>query len=195
MGDLRVRYTDTTDSQEGARRTVLTGVILAVALIVMIIAETNWPSVLRFGRAKPDLMLLLVLYCAFSGGPAAAMVVGLGGGFLQDTFSAVPLGLNVFCKVLIGYVVGMVGRRLVTEHPIVMTLIVFVSSLCEAALVILLSFLYEDHVSVRFMFLHIGVPMAFYNSILAPLCFYCADRVRVKLSLPSVRRSKSFQSE
>jgi rod shape-determining protein MreD len=195
MADLRVHYTDGVESQEGVRRAVLTGAILALALIVVIIAEINWPTQLQFGQAKPDLMLLLVLYCAFSGGPAAAMGVGFAGGLLQDTFSAVPLGLNVFCKVLIGYVVGMVGRRLVTEHPIVMTLIVFVASLCEAALVVLLSFLYEDHVSVKFMFLHIGVPMAFYNSILAPLCFYCADRLRVKLALPSVRRTKSFQSE
>ncbi len=195
MGDLRVRYTGAVENQEGVRRAALTGVILAFALIFIIAVEINWPSLLRFGQAKPDLMLLLVLYCAFSGGPAAAMGIGFAGGLLQDTFSAVPLGLNVFCKVSIGYVVGMVGRRLVTEHPIVMTLIVFVSTLCEAALVILLSFLYENHVSVRFMFLHIGVPMAFYNSILAPLCFYCADRLRVRLALPSVRRSKSFRGE
>jgi len=195
MSGLRVRYTNGTESQEGSRRAALTGAILALALIGIIIVEINWPSVLRFGQAKPDLMLLLVLYCAFSGGPTTAMGVGFAGGFLQDTFSGVPLGLNVFCKVLIGYVVGVVGRRLVTEHPIVMTIMVFMSTLCEAALVVLLSFLYEDHVSVKFMFLHIGVPMAFYNSILAPLCFYCADRLRVKLALPSVRRSKSLQGE
>jgi rod shape-determining protein MreD len=185
-----VRYTEAVESQEGVRRAALTGAILAFALISIIVIETNWPSVLRLGQAKPDLMLLLVLYCAFSGGPAAAMGTGFAGGLLQDTFSAVPLGVNVFCKVLIGFVVAVIGRRLVTEHPLVMTVIVFVSTLCEAALAILLSFLYEDHVSVKFMFLHVGVPMAFYNSILAPLCFYSADRLRVRLALLSVRRSK-----
>ena len=190
-----MRYPEAVESQESGRRAAVTAIVLAAIIIAILVVETHWPTPLLFGRAKPDLMLLLVLYCAFSGGPARAMGIGFIGGLLEDILSAGPLGLNVFCKVLIGYGVGVVGTRIVTEHPIVMTLIVFVSTICEATLIILLSFLYRDHVSVKFMFLHIGVPMAFYNSILAPLCFYCADRLRVRIALPSARRSEGFQHE
>jgi len=190
-----VRYTEAVEGQQGARRAVVGTVVLAAVIMVIVVLETQWPAPLRFGEAKPDLMLLLVLYYAFSEGPTRAMGIGFFGGFLEDVFSFGPLGLNVFCKVLIGYAVGVIGRRLVTEHPIVMTIIVFLSTICQVALIVLLSFLYSDHVSVKFRFLHVGVPMAFFNSVLAPVCFYCADRLRARALLGGTRRSEGVQGD
>jgi len=190
-----VRYPEAVENQQGARRGAVASIALAAIIIAIVVLETHWPSPLRFGGAKPDLMLLLVLYYAFSEGPTRAMGIGFLGGFLQDVFSAGPLGLHIFCKVLIGYAVGVIGTRLVTEHPIVMTIIVFLSTIFEVALVVLLSFLYSDHVSVKFMFLHVGVPMAFYNSVLAPACFYCADRVRARAVLGGGRRTEGVQGD
>jgi len=190
-----VRYAESVENQQGARRGAAATLALAAIIIVIVVLETHWPTVLRFGGAKPDLMLLLVLYYAFSEGPSKALGVGFIGGFLEDVFSAGPLGLHVFCKVLIGYVVGVIGTRLVTEHPIVMTIIVFLSTICEVALVVLLGFLYRDQVPVKFMFLHVGVPMAFYNSVLAPVCFYFADRARAKAVLGGIRRTEVAQPD
>ncbi len=190
-----MRYREAVENQQGARRGPTATIALAAIMIAIVVLETHWPSLLRFGGAKPDLMLLLVLYYSFSEGPTRAMAVGFFGGFLEDVFSAGPLGLHIFCKVLIGYAVGVIGTRLVTEHPIVMTIIVFLSTILEVALVVLLSFLYSDHVSVKFMFLHVGVPMAFYNSVLAPACFYCADRVRARAVLGSGRGTESVQGD
>ena len=190
-----MRYPEAVENQQGAGRGAGASIALVVTIIVIVILETHWPSPLLFGRAKPDLMLLLVLYYAFSEGPTKAMGIGFFGGFLEDVFSVGPLGLNIFCKVLIGYTVGVIGTRLVTEHPIVMTIIVFFSTICQVALIVLLSFLYRDHVSVWFMFLHVGVPMAFYNSVLAPVSFYCADRLRARAVLGGARRNESVKSD
>ena len=175
---LRARYSEVVESQQDTERAFIGGPVILVAVIVVMLAiQMNWPSPLLFGRAKPDLLLLLVLYFAFSEGPAKAVGIGLLVGFLEDMLSAGPLGLNIFCKVLLGYTVGVVNTRLVTEHPVVMTSITFLATLCQTALLVLLSFMYRDQVPVTFMFLHIGMPMAFYNSVLAPVFFYCMDRL------------------
>ena len=170
-------------------------VILVVVVLVTVVVETHWPSLLLFGRAKPDLLLLLVLYFAFSAGPAKAIGIGFLAGFLEDMLSAGPLGLNIFCKVLLGYTVGMVSTRLVTEHPVVMTSIAFLSTICQTALLILLSFLYRDHVPVKFMLLHVGIPMAFYNGLLAPVCFYCVDRLWARLPPRTAWSGEDLQRE
>lgn len=190
-----MRYPEAVENQQGTRRGAAATIALAAIIVAIVVLETHWPSPLRFGGAKPDLMLLLVLYYAFSEGPSKAIGVGFIGGVLEDVFSAGPLGLHVFCKVLIGYVVGLIGTRLVTEHPIVMTIIVFLSTICEVALVVLLSFLYQDQVPVKFMFLHVGVPMAFYNSVLAPVCFYFADRSRARAVLGGTRGTEGVQPD
>jgi len=174
---LRAQYPEGAERGRGVKRDLIVASALVAVLVAIVIVETHWPNLLLFGGVKPDLMLLLVLYFSFSEGPAKAIGVGLVGGFLQDIFSLGLVGLNIFCKVLLGYTVGVVSTRLVTEHPVVMTSIAFLSTICQAALFVLLSFLHRDEVPVKLMFVHVGVPTAFYTSVLAPACFYCMDRL------------------
>lgn len=193
---LRVRYSDTVEKQQGAGRTLLaTPAILVATIVAMAVLQMHWPSPLEFGRAKPDLLLLLVLYFAFTGGPEKAIGIGLLAGFLEDMLSAGPLGLNIFCKVLLGYTIGVVSTRLITEHPVVMTSIAFLATICQTALLVLLSFLHRDDVPVSFMLLHVGIPMALYNSLLAPLCFYGMDRLFARAPMRTTLRGEGLQDE
>jgi rod shape-determining protein MreD len=193
---LRFRHSEEVDKQPGARRALLTTPVILVATIVaMAVLQTHWPGALESGGAKPDLLLLLVLYFAFSAGPGKAIGIGLLVGFLEDTLSGGPLGLNIFCKVLVGYTVGLVSTRLITEHAVVMTSIAFLSTVCQTALVVLLSFLYRDDVPVKAMFLHVGIPMAFYNSLLALPCYFCLDRLLARASARAMLRGEGVQQE
>jgi len=193
---LNVRYSEAVEKKQGTRRGLLaTPVILFVSVVAMAVLQVHWPSLLEFGEAKPDLLLLLVLYFAFSAGPEKAIGIGLLVGFLEDMLSGGPLGLNVFCKVLLGYSVGVVSTRLITEHPVVMTSIAFLSTVCQTAVLVLLSFLYRDEVPVSFMFLRVGIPMALYNSLLAPLCFHCMDRLLTRAPAGTALRGGNFQHE
>jgi len=192
---MSVWYSSAAENQRGSRRVFVAPIVLVAVVIAVLVAEMHWPNRLLFGQAKPDLLLLLVLYFAFSDGPAKAMGIGLVVGALEDMLSGGPFGLSVFCKVLIGYTVGVLSGRLVTEHPVVMTAVAFLSTICQAILRVLLSFLYLNHVPVRFMFLEVGVPMAFYNSVLAPLYFYCFDRLWRKMAGHAARWSEDLQGD
>ena len=69
--------------------------------------------------AVPDLLLLPVADTARRGGAPLAMLAGLLAGLIEDLVS-VPgrlLGLHVFTKVLVGYVLATIAARMVVEKP------------------------------------------------------------------------------
>ena len=65
-----------------------------------------------------DLPLLVVIYFGLSRrNPSTGLLLGTAIGLLQDSLSAVPLGLNGIAKTIIGYLASSIGARLDTEHP------------------------------------------------------------------------------
>ena len=65
-----------------------------------------------------DLPLLVVIYFGLSRrNPSTGLLLGAAVGLLQDSLSAVPLGLNGIAKTIIGYLASSIGARLDTEHP------------------------------------------------------------------------------
>jgi len=65
-----------------------------------------------------DLPLLVVIYFGLSRrNPSTGLLLGTAIGLLQDSLSAVPLGLNGIAKTIVGYLASSIGARLDTEHP------------------------------------------------------------------------------
>lgn len=60
-----------------------------------------------FGGGRPALVLVLVVACALSDGPAAGALVGFGGGLLLDLLGDHPVGLLAFTFCLVGYLAGL----------------------------------------------------------------------------------------
>ena len=68
---------------------------------------------------SPDLFLLLVADNTRGGTVYRAMLTGLAAGFLEDLLRTPPrlLGLHVFTKVLLGYLLATAQARFVVERP------------------------------------------------------------------------------
>ena len=65
-----------------------------------------------------DLFLILAVYYSLTTNQVAGMGVGLVCGLVQDgLFASPPLGRNAFAKVLVGYLVGGLGRRFELSQP------------------------------------------------------------------------------
>ena len=75
--------------------------------IAQIILTGLTPSAVRFF----DLPLILVIYYALTKGPTGALLAGTLAGLLQDALGATLLGPSALSKALIGYLVGVFGRR------------------------------------------------------------------------------------
>ena len=83
-----------------------------------------------------DPFLLIVVYCALSGGETHGMLAGVGAGWVQDAlFGGRVLGLSALSKLLVGFAVGLAGGRFLISGTAARALAVFVATLADGLLV------------------------------------------------------------
>lgn len=158
--------------------------VWVIVVVLTALVEAKWPYMLRFQGVVPQLVLILVVYFAITDGEERAMFTGLLGGIFKDVATDVALGQNVLCLVIIGYLVGAVARRLITDNPAVKAGAVFCASLANGLLYIMIEYVQRtgsNYISSSFLEL---LPQAFYTALLTPLFFLFLDRT----SMPQARR-------
>ncbi|MCC6142186.1 MAG: rod shape-determining protein MreD [Candidatus Hydrogenedentes bacterium] len=149
------------------RRNIFWGfTVIAAALI-----QTTWLETIQVQQVQPDLTLLLVVYFAIADGEERAMLTGLLGGLYQDVTSNSVLGHHVLSLVVVGYVVGRMSTRLITEHPAIKAGVVFVGALLHGLVYTLVLFVMKPHISAFDIIAKSVVPGAFYTAILTPVVF------------------------
>jgi rod shape-determining protein MreD len=148
----------------------------AILVIVTAQIEATWLSQLRIQGVQPDLILVLVVYFAIVDGEQRAMMTGLLGGLFQDVAADTGLGHHVLCLVLVGYTVGRLSERLITDNPAVKTSAVFFASILHDVIYIAVD--YVQHVDPQAAYtMAIGtVPRAFYTALTTPFLFFFLDR-------------------
>jgi rod shape-determining protein MreD len=73
-------------------------------------------------RARPDIILIALVYVALSSGTMTGMVLGFTVGLLQDFYGPpVNLGLNALCKSLLGFGFGYGKEGLYKDNPFILT--------------------------------------------------------------------------
>ena len=83
---------------------------LFVMLLVVSLQSTVIPA-LSIGAVRPDLVLVVVVSAALTGGRESGVLCGAFGGLLQDLLSADPFGLNTLSKMLLGLLFGLYERK------------------------------------------------------------------------------------
>lgn len=82
-------------------------------LLLAFILQSTIAHSLSVFSARPDFILLILVYIGLSHGPVAGTLMGWMVGLLQDFYGpAVNLGLNALCKTLVGYLAGYGKERL-----------------------------------------------------------------------------------
>jgi len=154
------------------RRTIMWAALAIAAAVV----ETTWLDALRIGGGVPNITLLLVVYFAITEGEERAMYTGVLGGIFQDVAGDARLGHHVLCHAIVGFVIGRLSARLVTDHPAVKAGLVFCASLIHGILFTVIQYV-QDPGATRVMNSVIAVvlPSAFYTGIVAPVVFFMLD--------------------
>jgi rod shape-determining protein MreD len=147
----------------------------AAVIITAALLQTTWLDEISVSGARPDLMAIIVVYFALASGSERAMATGVLGGLFQDMASNYVLGHHVLSLVTVGYVVGRVSRRLVTDHPGVKAALVFCASLVNGVLVTLVLFVQNPDTAAVSTVVSRTVPTAFYTALVTPLVFFVLD--------------------
>jgi rod shape-determining protein MreD len=148
--------------------------LFAVAGVVAILLQTTVLHLFAFGRAVPDLVLVLCVYLALRhrtvGGVAGAFCLG----YVLDTFSGADLGINAFAMTLVFLAVYLLSRRLWIEGPVSNAAVVFVAASLKAGAIVGLVAVFSGVLtlsSVRHGLVDGGVA-----AVLAPFVFAALNR-------------------
>lgn len=147
-------------------------------IVVAVALQATWVEAIGVRGVMPDLMLLLVVYFAVNDGDERAMLTGALGGVFQDVVTDKVLGHHVLCYVVVAFVVGRVGERLITDHPAVKVGLVFLSGIVMGLLFVAIGYVQDPGSSALYVILANVVPSAFYTAVLTPAVFLVLDRSR-----------------
>lgn len=152
--------------------------VWAAVVIVAALLEATWLPLISIQHVTPDLLLVMVVYFAITEGAERGMYTGLLGGIFQDASTNTTVGHHVLCLVVVGFVVGNMANRLITDNPYVKTVTVLVASIAHGILYVLIEYVQTvDAEAVYTMSLSI-MPQAFYTAVVTPIVFYLIELVR-----------------
>lgn len=121
---------------------------------------------------KPNLILIFVVFYALLKGPREGALAGLIGGFLQDVLLGNFIGLNLLPMVLTGVLVGFLEKKVYKENFFIPIVSVLAATMIQQSLVYLLGLSIKgfpgNYLAVT---IDILLPMAIYNSCLAPFLY------------------------
>ena len=108
------------------------GVLVAIALALAL--QTSLARFLVGGAAAVDLVLIVVVYVALTGGPVTGMLAGSLAGLTQDALSIGVIGIGGLSKSIVGFVVGAIGQQFIVTAALPRLVIFLGSTVAHAAI-------------------------------------------------------------
>jgi len=104
----------------------------ALAIVAALLLETALSRLVPGGARVFDPFLVVMVYCALTGGEAHGMLAGMVAGWVQDVqFGGPVLGLSAFTKMLIGYAAGVAAGRFLIVGPAARALVLLLATLAD----------------------------------------------------------------
>jgi rod shape-determining protein MreD len=98
-------------------------------LFIALILQMTIVDYLKISGAKPDLMLILVIFFGLFFGVSAGLESGFAAGLSKDIFSTDIFGINTLTLVVTGLMVGLLSPKFFKESRITQAAIVFALAL------------------------------------------------------------------
>jgi len=119
---------------------------------------------------KPNLLIIVVSYMGLKSGRVGYISAFLLG-ILQDCFSGIYLGLNGFSYLCIFLWLNMAADRLYTDSRYLMVLVVFLATMVNGLLHLVLLFLFPNTNGMYAPILTALIPQGLVNALIASLVF------------------------
>ncbi len=107
------------------------GVLIAIALALAL--QTTLARFLVGGTAAVDLVLVVVIYVALTGGAMTGMLAGSFAGIIQDALSSGVIGIGGLAKSIVGFIAGAMGQQFIVTSALPRFLTFLVATAVHAA--------------------------------------------------------------
>jgi rod shape-determining protein MreD len=146
---------------------IMTAVILASVVLQSILLNH-----LTIVGAKPDLILLVVVFLGLFKGSTGGAMAGFCGGLIYDLMSSSLLGLNALSLTLVGFLVGLIHGKVYGENIVLQVVLAFAATLMSNILFFLLSAIFHLASPLGHGLGRIILPAALYNICLVLPIFW-----------------------
>ena len=150
---------------------------LLLGVLFVTVQATVWTS-LSIQSFRPDLILILIVYLAFSHSPISGGILAFFMGYLMDVFSANTIGLYTLSRPLLFYAVQHFRKRFYLEGFPFQFLFVFLAALLEGLfIIILMASLNPSPLSyLHFSLLIPLLPQSVSTGLVATMLFFLFDK-------------------
>ncbi|HZJ83812.1 MAG TPA: rod shape-determining protein MreD [Clostridia bacterium] len=146
-------------------------VILGILLVNLAAQSSVFPFI-QILHVKPDSLLILVVSFALLAGNPTGALVGFFGGLIQDILFGNNIGLYALQYMVIGYMVGLLYRKLYVDRFFVPIMTIGISNIIKQAIMFVYNFFMQSGIPFNKVVLQIVLPETLYTLILAPLIFH-----------------------
>lgn len=145
--------------------------IIALSLFGSLILESTLLEELKVAGVKPDLLLIFVVFWALFHGKLEGAKMGFIFGLAEDLFVSKFIGLNVLCKMAVGYLVGMMENKFFKENFLVPVFTLFLATITNNILYLIIVQVTGVDRNIGAFIWDATIPTAIYNACLSFL-FY-----------------------
>ncbi len=160
----------------------------ALILFAGFIFQTAIVPFISIGKAKPDIILIVIATFGFIHGPISGAINGFIGGLLQDIVTIGSLGLQAVSKVIIGFLSGRVERTFLGSSALIPMVVIAGISVVSQTIYVCLTFLAGERIEIMSVLKTVVIPSAAYTAVLGFIMFPYISRL-----LSSNRRDKAFK--
>ena len=158
---------------------------LYAVLIVAFLIQLLFLDYVKIMGAKPDLLVILVIFFAVFFGPGIGAEAGFAAGLFKDAYSLDIFGVNIILLSLTGVIAGLLGPKLFKESKLTQGLLVFVLSVLYMIIHYFVSsrILKITYVTLSEYLYGLILPSSLYTAILSIIIFpILISRYRLKES-------------
>jgi rod shape-determining protein MreD len=138
---------------------------------------------MRVGGAKPDLVLLAVIYIAINAPRTAALGGAFGMGLMVDLVGLGPLGLYAFAYGVVAMFVVSMQEVVYREHPMAHLMIAFIASLLVSTIGLVHGWIHPPLLPLGVQF-----KTALYTALLAPIVLGILHKMKRAFAFKPRRR-------
>ncbi len=149
----------------------------AILVIFTALIEATWLGLIQIGDVLPNMVLLITVYFGITYGEERAMFTGALGGIIQDVAADTALGHHALALIIVGYTVGRLSERLVTESPAVKAMMVLAACLVHGFIYITVDYVQNPGMNAVDAVLVSMIPRTFYTILVTPVVFYALFKV------------------
>ncbi len=149
---------------------IKTAKLVVMVIVALLFQITIFPPYL-LDPFHPNLLIVLVVYLGLRSKGRSGALAAFSIGLLQDCFSGIYFGLSGFSYLCIFFALNMTAGRFYTDSRFLMVIVIFLSTLVNGLLNLLLLLIFSAADGVYATLLSSLLPHALVNALIGSLIF------------------------